>query len=211
MAGSRQAPDRSRQKARTYNAIVDAAAAELRAGRQPSVADAAAVAGVHRATAYRYFPTLDALLTDAALSVGAPDPASVVAGVSPDDPLALMDAGVRAVAEFSFREEAVFRSIVRLTIDRWFEAQGDPDQADRGPIRQTRRFGIIDAALAPLAEALPDAALHRLRMALALVFGAEAVVVTRDVCGLEPDEATEVMAWAATTLIRGALTDHDDP
>jgi hypothetical protein len=37
--------------------------------------------------------------------------------------------------------------------------------------------------------------------------GAEALVVTRGVCRLEPAEATEVMRWAAATLIRGALAD----
>jgi hypothetical protein len=42
-------------------------------------------------------------------------------------------------------------------------------------------------------------------LALALVMGAEALIVTRDVCRLQPDEATEVMRWAAATLIRGAV------
>ena len=204
MPGSRQAPDRSNQRARTRAAILDAAVAMLREGRQPTVAEAAAAAGVHRATAHRYFPTPQSLLADATLTVNAPRPADIYRGVSADDPIALMDAGVRAVSEYMFREEALFRSIVQVTIERWFAQQGAL-AARREPVRETRRFGAIDHALAPVAASLPAATLRRLRYALALVFGAEALIVTRDVARLDPAEATEVMRWAAATLIRGAL------
>ena len=119
MASSRQAPDRSAQKARTRTAIVDAAAAILRQGRQPTVAEAAAAAGVHRATAYRYFPTPQSLLADTALRAGTPDERDVFEGVDPCDPLALIDAAVLEIGELMFREEAMFRNIVRVTVDRW--------------------------------------------------------------------------------------------
>jgi AcrR family transcriptional regulator len=204
MPGSRQAPDRSNQRARTRAAILDAAVAMLRGGRQPTVAEAAEAAGVHRATAHRYFPTPQSLVAESTLTVGDPDPAEAYVGVPPDDPVALMDAGVRAVSAYMFREEALFRSIVQLTIERWF-AQQAASEAQRDPVRETRRFGWIDRALAPVAALLPPASLRRLRFALTLVFGAEALIVTRDVSRLDPAEATEVMRWAAATLIRGAL------
>lgn len=207
MAGSRQAPDRSRQKARTHKAIVDAAAAMLREGRQPTVAEAAQAAGVHRATAYRYFPTPESLLVDASLSAGTPDIGEVFGGISADDPVALIEAAVRAVARYSFEEEAMFRTIVRVTIDNWFAAQDTNNPASLGPVRETRRFQFIDRALAPLDATMDEAALRRLRFALTLVFGAEAVIVTRDVCRLDPDEATDVMAWAAATLVTHAVAE----
>jgi AcrR family transcriptional regulator len=206
MPGSRQAPDRSNQRARTRAAILEAAVAILREGRQPTVAEAAEAAGVHRATAHRYFPTPQFLVAEATLTVGDPDPSEAYRGVSRDDPLALMDAGVRAVAAYMFREEALFRSIVQITIERWFSQQAAPE-AQREPVRETRRFGWIDRALEPAAAALEPAALRRLRNALTLVFGAEALIVTRDVARLTPDEATQVMRWAAATLIRGALAE----
>jgi hypothetical protein len=176
----------------------------LRDGRQPTVAEAAKAAGVHRATAHRYFPTPQSLVAEATLTVGDPDPAEAYRGVSPEDPVAMMDAGVRAVSAYMFREEALFRSIVQLTIERWF-AQQTVSEAHREPVRETRRFGWIDRALTPVAALLPPGALRRLRYALTLVFGAEALIVTRDVARLDPDESTEVMRWAAATLIRGAL------
>lgn len=206
MPGSRQAPDRSAQKARTRRAIVDAAAGILRSGRLPGVAEAAAEAGVHRATAYRYFPTSESLLADAAMEVVTPDVDRAVteghfAGVNPADAAGLMDAAVRTMAELMFTEEAAFRNVVRATIDRWFAEQERP-HPDPDVIRQTRRFGWIDHALGPLRDRLPPDQLRRLRYALTLVFGAEAIIVMRDVCRLQPEEATEIMRWAATTLIR---------
>ena len=203
MPGSRQAPDRSNQRARTRGAILAAAVAMLREGRQPTVADAAEAAGVHRATAYRYFPTSHSLLTDAALTAGAPDLDETYRTVPHDDPVALMDAGVRAAAAYMFREEALFRSIVQLTIERWFTQQ-DSHDPEPIPVRETRRFMWIDRALEPLTDTLPAESLYRLRNALALVFGAEALIVLRDVARLDPEQATQVMRWAAATLVAGA-------
>lgn len=173
----------------------------LREGRQPTVAEAALAAGVHRATAYRYFPTPRSLLVEATLSAGAPDPVEIYRDVPDDDPLALMDAGVRGVSEYMFREEAMFRGVVAVTLDRWFHQQEAPDPE---PVRETRRFTYIDRALVPLADVLPAESLRRLRNALTLVFGAEALVSMRDVARLEPGEATDVMRWAAAALISGA-------
>ncbi len=210
MPGSRQAPDRSHQRARTREAILNSAVALLRQGRQPTVAEAAEAAGVHRATAYRYFPTPQSLLADAALTAGDPDQDETYRDVPGDDPLALMDAGVRTVSDYMFREEALFRSIVQVTIERWF-AQQDSNDPQQAPARETRRFKWIDRALEPLADKLAADSLLRLRHALALVFGAEALIVTRDVSRLNPDQATEVMRWAAATLIIGALTEAKAP
>lgn len=189
---------------------MDAAAALLRTGHQPSVAEAATAAGVHRATAYRYFPTPQSLLADAVLRVGTPDVKEMFRGVDPEDPVALIAAAVDFVSEYMFRQEAMFRNIVRVTVDRWFEQQGH-ENPDPEAIRQTVRFRWIDHALAPLAGTVPQPELARLRSALTLVMGAEALIATRDVCRLDTDEATDVMRWAATALVRTAVADAEYP
>src|SRR6478752_4337329 len=58
---------RESQKNRTRKALVAAAGALMRAGRQPTVTDVAEAAGISRATAYRYFPTQEMLLAEVAL------------------------------------------------------------------------------------------------------------------------------------------------
>jgi AcrR family transcriptional regulator len=57
----RQETGRANQKARTRAAIVDAAEALRAENGVPTVAEAADAARVSRATAYRYFPTQEAL------------------------------------------------------------------------------------------------------------------------------------------------------
>src|SRR5258708_12562487 len=58
---------RQRQKRRTRAAILRAAAALLTDGHTPSVPEVADAADVSRRTVYQYFPSLDQLLTEAAL------------------------------------------------------------------------------------------------------------------------------------------------
>ena len=67
MTSTRQDDPRANQKARTRAAIVDAAERLRKTeGETPTVARAAEEAGVSRATAYRYFPTQEALLVEVA-------------------------------------------------------------------------------------------------------------------------------------------------
>src|SRR3712207_963892 len=56
---------RANQKQRTYQALLDAALELTDAGRQPTLQDVAAKAMVSRATVYRYFPSVDALIHEA--------------------------------------------------------------------------------------------------------------------------------------------------
>jgi hypothetical protein len=96
--------------------------------------------------------------------------------------------------------------MLRADLERWaHEAVLDPEA--RVPARGTNRLDMVQEALAPLAEKLPPELHRRLIMATMLVCGMEALVAARDACGLEPDEATDVMRWAAQALLQVALRD----
>jgi AcrR family transcriptional regulator len=202
--GSRQAPDRTNQKDRTRKALSDAAAEMIRLGLNPTVAEAAEAAGVHRATAYRYFPTSRALVAEAAMAVADINAEKVYANAPAQDPFTLMDVAVVAVCDLMFAEESLFRHNLAAALDGWFQRK-EAGVVDEFPFRSTRRFTWIDPALEPLVGILDEEQMRRLRNALALTFGAEAVVVTRDVCRIGSDEATETMRWAAAALIRTAI------
>ncbi len=78
---------RANQKERTRAALVEAARALLRAGVPPTVAEAAEQARVSRATAYRYFPTHDALLIEAGKITPASQPVEdLVENLAGEDP-----------------------------------------------------------------------------------------------------------------------------
>ena len=198
MVVSRQ-DGRINQKRRTRRAIIEAAANLVRAGQQPSVAEAAEAALVSKATAYRYFPTQHSLLLEVGFEAMHPSARSLLEGAPEDDPQARFETVLRAVHAYMTSEEALLRTVLKVTQERWLESR---DRAEQDPVvREGRRLEHIDAVIEPLQTELDIEALARLRCGLALVFGIEPIVILKDVCGLDSAEALEVLEWVGKTLI----------
>jgi AcrR family transcriptional regulator len=192
---------RTNQKRRTRQALLDAAARLLAEGRSPSLAEVAEEALVSRATAYRYFPSIEALLGEAFFEQEIPT-AEELFTEPIEEPVERVLRVEEKLNEILFAQEVSTYIVVRNTIDAWLaSAPGDR------PVRPGRRLRLLDAALEPLTGQLEPNTLHRLRHALALAIGTEAVLATRAVCGLEVDEAREVTRWACEALLRQALLD----
>ena len=190
---------RINQKRRTRRAIIEAASTLVRAGKQPSVAEAADAALVSRATAYRYFPTQHSLLLDVGFEAMHPSAAQLLEGASEDDPLVRFNTVLHAVYAYMSSDEALFRTMMKVTQERWLESQ---DREEEHPVvREGRRLEHIDAVIEPLRGELEPDALARLGAGLALVFGIEPIVILKDVCGLTSAEALEVLEWVGKTLI----------
>lgn len=191
---------RENQRARTRQAIVRAAGALLARGGKPSLDDIAAEAQVSRATAYRYFPGLDALLSEAAVDLLVPAPGELFGPGAPADAferLALVD----DVFDKACRErEAPLRLMLARVLERSVgRAADDP------PLRQNRRVPLIEAALAPLEPRLGRARVARLAQALAIVIGTEGFLALKDVVGLDAHQAGQVRQWAIDALVAAAL------
>lgn len=209
MSTIRQEDPRAGQKARTRAAIVEAAQRlHDESGETPTVARAAEAGGVSRATAYRYFPTQEALhleLTDITPAVAATEAA--LAGLQTDDVeqrlLALLD----AFNPIALAEEAHFRRALWVYLDTWLRSHRADDEAPA--VREGRRMRWLDEVLAPVGE-MGEERRTRLQAALALTLGTDSLVVMKDVCGLDDDEALDVLRWAATALLRAGLQ-QDEP
>lgn len=200
-----QALDRGRasQKARTRAAIVDGAQRIARTGALPSVEQAAGEAGVSRATAYRYFPTQEALHVElASKTVWLPVETQLGAITSPD-PESRLVALIDLVGAAVFDNEAYVRTGLRVYQDTWLRRASD---AEPTPVRRGRRKEWLDKVLEPLPP-LPAQKFARLRAALALAVGPDPVVMLSDVMGLSSSEATSVLRWAGVVLLRAALAD----
>ncbi|MCI3269786.1 TetR/AcrR family transcriptional regulator [Streptomyces cylindrosporus] len=188
---------RRNQKLRTRRALVDAAVSLVREGRQVTIADAAQVAQVSVATAYRYFSNPQELLRETKTVARGFE---AVADL-PEDPAERLDLVVSRIADMQLGDEAVWRAVLIASLTRWTEPSGDDDT----PIRNRRRLDVTRTALEPLAATLPPEVHRRLTNAVNLVYGVEALVTTRDVCELDPEEAKAVMRWAAGALLERAL------
>lgn len=190
---------RVNQKQRTRQALVNAAAELLAAGASPSLAEVADHALISKATAYRYFASADALTAEVMFDRGFPDVDQVLASIG-DEPTTRVLAVEAAVNDAMLAHEHAMRMIVRNAIEMALSG------ADGTVHRPGRRQKLIAAAVEPLAKTLKPEALKRLRHALALVIGPEAILAARDVCGLSPDETRKVTRWAAEALVAHAVS-----
>jgi AcrR family transcriptional regulator len=200
------APDRrANQKERTRAAVVEAATEMLRLGLHPTLVEAAERAKVSRATAYRYFPTQDALLVEISQMNPAAEPveqwlSQLPKGGDAADRLH----GLLATFNPIVLDEAVsLRTGLRGYLDAWLEQHRRG--AEPEGIREGRRMRWLNEVLAPVKGRLSPARLKRLQQALSLTLGPEAMVVLKDVCQASDREALATLDWAAQALLRAAL------
>jgi AcrR family transcriptional regulator len=196
-------PERANQRYRTRKDLIDAAGRLMKNGHKPSLEEVAEAARVSRATAYRYFPNVEALLAEAPLDAGAPDWEALFAADGSTDPEERVDRAEAAMHRLVYDNEAAIRLMLSATLARAAGESAD----ETVPYRQNRRTPLIDAALAPARTRFKKASYGRLRAALAMVFGSESMVVFRDVLRLDETAARDVKSWAVRALVRAALAE----
>jgi AcrR family transcriptional regulator len=181
--------------------MVETATRLMQAGVTPSVSDVAEGAEVSRATAYRYFPSqaalVDAVVDEAlgpilAWGSDSPDAAQRV-----DD---LFSTSLSRIDEF----EATFKAALKLSLDEWAQRKAGAPLSEP-QFRRGHRVVLLREALRPLDERLPEEQVERLAQALSLIFGVEALVVLKDIWGLDGAQAEAVARWAARALVGAAL------
>lgn len=191
---------RANQKRRTRKDLLQAAAQLMKQGRRPSLDEVAEAALVSRATAYRYFPSTDALLAEASLDVVTPDAAVLFAGSAPADPVARLEKVDAALQDMMLANEPALRLMLANSLQR--AARGEVESET--PLRQNRRTPLIEAALEPVRRQFKPGSLDLLAKALALIVGTEAMVVFKDVLQLDDAEARRVKRWAIRALVEAA-------
>jgi AcrR family transcriptional regulator len=193
------ATGRVNQKLRTHRAIVQAAAELVGTGREITMAEVAKAALVSEATAYRYFPDLVSLLREV-MAGQLPVPARALAAVADSrDPVRRVGAAAEALLRHVLAYQGAVRAMIAGTITR---------PAEAAAARPGLRFGLIDEALAPLADtpgAIDPETLARLKRGLAIVVSAEALFCLTDLLQLDPEDAIAAAVHTATTLTQAAL------
>jgi AcrR family transcriptional regulator len=189
------------QRNRTRKAIVDATMQLVSAGGTPSMADICEAAQVSRRTIYMYFPTLEQLLLDAtigALSSNTIDP--VASAPASHDPVIRVEQLSRSINEHAAETMHLGRALIRLTVE------GDEPKSG-GPRRGYRRVQWIEQALAPAREKLHRHEFDRLVSALCVLIGWEPLVVLKDVRGLDPNDAEDILSFAVRAVVEKALAE----
>lgn len=183
---------RTRQKARTESALLEAARQLMSQGLTPSVEDAAAQAGVSRATAYRYFPDQRALLVSAYPIIEAP---SLLPDEPPADVTQRVGLVARGILDSIVANEVALRAQLRISL-------ADPGAHVELPLRKGRRITWFEDALAPLRTELPPPAFRRLTLALAAVVSLEVLIWLVDLANLSRKAAVDQIVWTAEQILR---------
>ena len=208
MAVSRQARVRKRSvetgpRARMKKVMLDTAMEIMERGAIPSVSEVAEAAGVSRATAYRYFPSQGAMIQAAVGAALGPILEWHSDSEDADDRVAKLIAFAYPRME---TYESTLRAALQLAIAQWARQQAG-GLGEEQPIVRGHRKELLGEAIAPLKGRLRKPAFDRLAQSLSLIFGTEALVVLKDIWGLDGDEARRVAVWAGHALVQAAMAD----
>lgn len=187
------APQRTSQKNRTREAILDGARQLLAKGEPVNVAAAAALKGISRATAYRYFSGPQALAVEAGLDIKVLPYETVIAGTT--NLRARLAAIAAYMLQLTIENEESFRAFI-------VHSAMDPAPANT-PRRGARRVAYFHRALAEGGHSLPGDQINRLVAQLSAATGIEALIGFADVARLP---VAQIPATAAEMV--AAILDH---
>lgn len=188
-----EATGRTRQKARTRGALIDAARELMSDGVMPTVERAAERAEISKTTAYRYFPNQRELILATWPDLEAP---SLLGPDAPSEPAERLAIALDHLLAQVLEREGELRAQLWLSLD--------PANTEYLPFRQGRAIGWYEDALSPLRDRMSEAELRRLAQAIRAASGVEAFVWLTDIAGLSREEAVETMRWSAHALLDSA-------
>lgn len=187
-------------RARMQRALLATALDLMQQGRIPSVSDVAEAAGVSRATAYRYFPSQGAMIQAAYEEALRPVFAwHSTTGAASERIAELLSFAYPQIDEY----EATHRATLQMALDQWSRRKAGTLGSEAKIVRGNRRRMLAEAS-SPLRDRMGKAEFERLNQALSLLFGVEALLVLKDIWGLERDQARDVALWAASALVAAA-------
>ncbi|VVO47216.1 hypothetical protein PS850_00109 [Pseudomonas fluorescens] len=192
---------RVNQRLRTRQALIDAAVAMRDEGHNPTVAQVAERARVSRATAYRYFPSMEALISETAADREM-QPLERLWRPG-DDPVKGIGLAANALNTLLLDDEIGLHVMERSFMTVWLESESHE------PLRPGRRMSYIEPIVDSLKDVLSPRARKRLKQALSIVMGTEALIAVRDISRASIEESLDAAAWAARALVRQALAEAE--
>ncbi len=184
---------RTGQKQKTREKILQAAKELQGKGVEFSLEHVAKVAGVSRATIYRYYSNKDILSAEAVLDMRTRTPDQILAEF-PESDLETTLLGIqRYYNTLAIKNEKAFRKYLSVILN--------PENPVS--VRGARRIQTLSRAVEDKNSSISGKDQKRLVYMATLMMGIEAFIVTRDVCRLDEGSSEEVLQWGLKTLIKG--------
>ena len=186
---------RTAQKQKTREKILQAAHQLQHKGDEFTLEKVAELAGISRATIYRYYSNKDVLSAEAVLDMRTRSPEQILLEQK-DRSLQEAFLGIQEYYnQLAQDNERAFRKYLSVLLDE------DNQVNERGARRVRTLTGAMDKYEVPLSQEEKK----KLVYMATLMMGIEALIVTRDVCRLEENESKEVLKWGLNTLLKGAF------
>lgn len=184
---------RANQRERTRRAIVQAARELIESGRQVTMPLVAEQALVSEATAYRYFPHLPALIREALNGLWPTAEEAMRDAADLTDPSERVAYAAEQLLERIVRYQGSARAMIAATIS-------NPERISSE--RPGYRFGLIDQALDPVAEAIEGdhEQLTVLKRRLAVIMSPESVFTLIDFYELPASSAIAAVVETARAV-----------
>lgn len=184
---------RVRQKINTRTKIINAARRLMKTSKDLSLEDVAKEADISRATIYRYFPSLEMLYSESEIRLHYKSSEKLVdesKGLIPSERIRHIQ---RYYNEFGIKNENAYRrhlSVVMLEALK-----------NKGKLRGARRVEVLKQALEPLREQMGQESWTNLINSSALLMGFDALVICKDVCGLDNQASQRLLEWTLDRIL----------
>ena len=191
--------DQEGVRAATHNKLLTAALTLAGGGRIPSIAELAGVAGVSRATAYRYFNSRSDLVK--AIMTESLGPMRSFEPTATDGDTRIRELFARTFPRFK-EFEPQMRAALQLSMEH--AALARAGALTEPPYRRGFRREILSRAAAPLESKLSPSAYRRLLLALSVIYGIEAYVVLKDIWEVDDATVESTASWMVDALLKAA-------
>lgn len=184
---------RTNQKLETRCRILDSAQYYLNNGLEFNLEDIAKRTGISRATVYRYFSSADVLAAEAGLDVSTQSPESIyqnLRGVNIEEKVLEIQEYYNAL---TLDNENLFRKYISAVLDT------STPTSKRG----ARRKKTLELVLKDTSFTQKER--EDLSNLLTLFMGMEPYIVTKDVCGLNNEESSDLLKWGVSLIFKGFI------
>jgi len=186
---------RKKQKLKTRNILLKTAQELMAKGANFSLEDVAKEAKVSRATIYRYYSNIDVLSAEAGLDLNTESPNAIYKKLqhlgTPEKILAIQ----AYFNQLTVKHEAAFRKYLSIVL------ASDSLITKRG----ARRPKTLELALAQKDLGIDEIQSQNLAHIASVLMGIEALITTKDVCGLSNEASRQTLQWGLEMVLKGAL------
>ena len=188
-------------KSATFKLLLDSGIELMhQTGCAPTISEVAKYSGVSRATAYRCFPSKEAML--GAMVSQSLGPMRTFASEKTHGKERVIELLNRSFPRLA-KHEATLRTAVQISLEQ--QALAKAGMIKEKPYRRGHRIHILDKALEPLNTKLPEDIYLQLHKALSMVYGVEIFIVMKDIWNDKNKHVLNTMLWMAEALIDAAI------